>query len=81
MSVIPPKLASRASPQGAGAALGRPGGGAIPPKLASRASPPGAGAATGRGRARWAAPRARPAPSFRRGGATRAERASLGEAV
>jgi len=25
---IPPKLASRASPQGAGAALGRPGGGA-----------------------------------------------------
>ena len=48
MSVIPPKLASRASPQGAGAALGRPGGGAIPPTLASRASPQGAGAALGR---------------------------------
>ena len=43
---IPPKLASRASPQGAGAALGRPGGGAIPPKLASRASPQGTGGAT-----------------------------------
>ncbi len=36
-AVIPPKLASRASPQGAGAALGRPGGGAA--TRAKRASP------------------------------------------
>jgi hypothetical protein len=65
MSVIPPKLASRASPQGAGAALGRPGGGANPPKLASRASPGGL-------RALGAARRARAFPP---------KRASLGEAV
>ena len=56
MSYIPPKLAARASPQGAGAASGRPVGGAIPPKLAARS-----------------------APTSRRGTATRAERASLGE--
>jgi hypothetical protein len=39
MNVIPPKLASRASPQGAGAALGRPGGGATF-DVAARASAP-----------------------------------------